>query len=276
MQWGPTVLAVRGAPRHAHGMALHVGTSGWQYDHWRGRFYPDSLRQDSWLPWFAERFATVESNSTFYRLPARSSFERWADRTPEDFVIAVKVSRYLTHVKRLGEPREPVERFLERARGLGLKLGPVLLQLPPHLHADTGRLRATLEQFPPGIRVAVEFRHDSWWTSETEDALRRYGAALCHADRRGPKSPNWVTAVWGYLRFHQGAAAPPSCYGRAALATWVQRIGDWWSADADVFAYFNNDGHACALANAVTFARLASRAGLHPTRVPDPRSIRVD
>jgi uncharacterized protein YecE (DUF72 family) len=262
------------------GMPLFIGTSGWQYDHWKRRFYPQDkpnrVPQRAWLEFYAARFATVESNNAFYNLPERKVFEAWRQRTPEDFVMAVKVSRYLTHIKKLNEPKEPVERFVERARGLGDKLGPALLQLPPQLGKDLGRLRETLEAFPKDMRVAVEFRHVSWWTDEVRALLEEFGAALCLADRYRPISPVWRTTDWTYVRFHSGRGSPPGCYGYAALRAWAQRIRDTWPASADAFIYFNNDFHACALANAVTFARLAEGAGLYPTRVPPMSDITVD
>src|SRR5207247_1496070 len=147
-----------------------------------------------WLEFFADRFATVESNNAFYRLPEAEVFAAWARRTPDDFVMAVKVSRFLTHVKRLLEPEEPVRRFVERARHLGPKLGPALLQLPPDLAADPARLERTLVEFPKAIRVAVEFRHPSWETEEVRRILAAHGAALCLADRRRPLRPIWSTA----------------------------------------------------------------------------------
>ena len=140
-------------------MVVRIGTSGWQYRDWRGPFYPDKLAQARWLESYAERFATCESNNAFYRLPERSTFEAWAARTPPDFDLAVKMSRYLTHILRLREPAEPVERFLERACGLGRKLGPVLLQLPPSLEAEPEPLDDVLRRLTPHVRVAVEFRH---------------------------------------------------------------------------------------------------------------------
>ncbi|MGN9778377.1 DUF72 domain-containing protein [Micromonospora sp. H33] len=141
-----------------------VGTSGWQYRDWRGRFYPDRLPQRLWLEHFAARFATVEVNNAFYRLPERDTFAAWRARTPDDFCVTVKMSRYLTHIKRLRDPAEPVARFLGRATALGDRLGPVLLQLPPNLPADPDTLDATLRRFPADVRVAVEPRHPSWWT----------------------------------------------------------------------------------------------------------------
>ncbi len=246
---------------------VHIGTSGWQYRDWRGPFYPIGLPLERWLEHYAARFATVESNNAFYRLPERATFEGWAARTPLDFVMAVKMSRYLTHVLRLRDPDQPVERFVDRVAGLGSKLGPVLLQLPPNLAADTARLDRVLDRIPPAIRVAVEFRHASWWTDETRRLLARRGAALCLADRRGPVSPLWRTADWTYVRFHEGRAAPRPCYGSAALAAWAERLAGLWRPDEDVYVYFNNDPRACAAANAVGFARRAARAGLRPRRV---------
>jgi uncharacterized protein YecE (DUF72 family) len=143
-----------------------VGTSGWQYRDWRGRFYPEPLAQRAWLEHYASRFAVVESNNAFYRLPEPRTFADWARRTPDDFVMAVKASRFLTHVRRLREPEEPVRRLLDHAGHLGAKLGPVLLQLPPTLRADPDALDRCLACFGPPLRVAVEPRHPSWFSEE--------------------------------------------------------------------------------------------------------------
>jgi len=256
-------------------MPLLIGTSGWQYRHWRETFYPRGLAQRTWLEFYADRFATVESNAAFYRLPEKGTFESWAERTPDDFVWAVKVSRFLTHIRRLAEPAEPVQRFAARASGLGRKLGPALLQLPPQFKRDDDRLDETLAQFPSSLRVAVEFRHPSWWGDEVRRILERHGAALCWADRSGPRTPLWMTTDWAYLRFHHGRANPRSCYGRQALKSWVERLTDAVSARTDTYVYFNNDAHACALRDAIVFARLARHADLEPTRVPRPREVRL-
>jgi uncharacterized protein YecE (DUF72 family) len=256
-------------------MSVRIGTSGWQYRDWAGSFYPAGLAQRGWLESYAERFATVESNNAFYRLPERRIFEAWAERTPPDFLMAVKVSRYLTHIKRLAEPEEPVARFVERVAGLGDKLGPVLLQLPPQLRCDIGRLERTLDRFPAAMKVAVEFRHSTWFVDDVRRLLTERGVALCLADRRKPLTPLWRTTDWTYLRFHEGRAAPRPCYGRQALATWARRLADGWSPDEDVWVYFNNDPNACAPWDAARFARLVRRVGLRPTRVPAPRTIRV-
>jgi uncharacterized protein YecE (DUF72 family) len=250
-------------------MPVLVGTSGWQYRDWRGVLYPPGVAQRGWLEYYAARYATVENNASFYRLPSRETFAGWRARTPEGFVMAVKASRYLTHVRRLRDPAEPVERLLAAAAGLGDRLGPVLLQLPPNLAADAAALDACLAEFARfpgpaghGVRVAVEPRHPSWWTGETRQVLERYGAALCWADRLGrPVTPLWRTAGWGYLRFHEGAARPWPRYGGQALASWARRVTEGWPDGADVFAYFNNDQGGAALADVAAFATALRREG---------------
>jgi uncharacterized protein YecE (DUF72 family) len=249
---------------------LRVGTSGWQYKHWKGRFYPRDLPNRAWLEHYAARFATVEVNNTFYRLPPRDTFVAWAKRVADDFVVTVKASRYLTHIRRLRDPQEPVKRLLDCAEGLGTRLGPVLVQLPPGLTADAERLDATLREFGQRVRVAVEPRHPTWFVDDVRRVLERHNAALCLADRGSrPITPEWATADWGYVRFHFGRAQPPSCYGRGALEGWVERIGACWPRNAEVFAYFNNDGNGCAVRDAVVFAHLAHAHGFDTTRVPE-------
>ncbi len=247
---------------------LSIGTSGWQYRDWRPprgadqarhHLYPAGLPQRLWLEHFVTRFPTVEVNNAFYRLPERSTFEQWRARTPADFCFAVKMSRYLTHVKRLREPAEPVARFLDRATGLGDKLGPVLIQLPPTLRADLAALDETLAQFPAGVRVVVEPRHDTWFTDDCRRLLERYGAALCWADRKGrPLGPLWTTAGFGYLRLHEGRAKPWPRYGRTALKSWLERL----SGIPEAYVYFNNDPGGAAVVDAAamtTMARSLSR-----------------
>jgi len=254
---------------------VHIGTSGFLYEHWRGRFYPPASR-GSELEWFSARFDTVELNVTFYRMPARATFRSWEGRVPANFVFAVKASRYLTHVLRLREPAEPVAYLLERAKELGSHLGPILLQLPPDMPADLGRLEATLDAFPPTIRVAVEPRHASWYTEDLRRMLVRHQAALCLADRRGPLMPAWRTADWGYLRFHGGRARPASCYSEAAMATWADSIRDMWDNDSTVYAYFNNDHAGCALRDAAVLGRLLVERGVPVGRLPDVPDDVVD
>ena len=254
---------------------LWIGTSGWQYQDWRESFYPKGVAQREWLAFYAERFATVELNNSFYRLPEKANFARWRDQTTDDFVFAVKMSRFLTHLRRLRDPEAPINLFMERAAGLGEKLGPILIQLPPRMPADVERLNAALDRFPKHVRVAVEFRDDSWFEDPVRAVLERHGAALCLADSPHRKTPTWRTTDWGFVRFHEGRALPIPCYGEQALATWAQRIASLWPPEADVFCYFNNDFRACAVRDAITFASLGQQAGLQPSRVPAVQAVRV-
>ena len=264
-------------------MPVLVGTSGWQYRDWRGVLYPPGVAQRGWLEYYAGHFRTVENNASFYRLPSAETFAGWRAKTPDGFVMAVKASRYLTHIRRLRDPAEPVERLLRAAAGLGGRLGPVLLQLPPTMPADAGALDECLREFEragraqalgpggQGVRVTVEFRHESWWAPDIRLLLERHGAALCWADRLGrPITPLWRTADWGYLRFHEGAAEPWPRYGAQALRSWARRIAAEWPDDADVFAYFNNDQGGAALHDAASFASIVRRAGrqVNGTAVP--------
>jgi uncharacterized protein YecE (DUF72 family) len=255
--------------------------------------YPAGAPQRRWLEHFASQFATVENNNAFYRLPARETFIQWRDRTPGDFVMAVKASRFLTHVMRLRDPAEPVARLLGAAAGLGDRLGPILLQLPPNLAAEPQRLDACLGEFGrhsagrSGARgagpangqtmagprapvlVAVEPRHESWWSDEVQQVLTRHHAALAWTDRLGhPLTPLWKTAAWGYLRFHEGAAHPWPRYGKRALTSWAERITRAWPADADVYVYFNNDQGGAALHDAAALAAVLRQAGRQVTRTP--------
>jgi uncharacterized protein YecE (DUF72 family) len=260
-------------------MPVLIGTSGWQYRDWRGGLYPAGVAQRRWLEHYASQYLTVENNNSFYRLPAAETFAGWRARTPADFVMAVKASRYLSHVRRLRDPAEPVSRLLGAAAALGPKLGPVLLQLPPTFKAAPTLLDACLTEFRrarlPGrrrVRVVVEPRHDSWWTEEVRQVLAAHDAALCWADRLGrPVSPLWRTADWGYLRLHEGAAQPWPRYGERALSSWAQRIAGTWPDDADVFVFFNNDPGGAAVRDAAAFASLAGQAGRRVSRtaVPD-------
>jgi uncharacterized protein YecE (DUF72 family) len=248
-----------------------AGTSGWQYRDWRGAFYPADVPQRRWLEYYARQFATVENNGTFYRLPSRETFASWRERVTDDFVMTVKASRYLTHVRRLRDPAGPVSRLLEAAAGLGDRLGPVLLQLPPDLRAVPQLLAECLRRFPPAVRVAVEPRHDSWWTDEVRDVLTAANAALCWADRQGSAvTPLWRTADWGYLRLHEGDGAPWPGYREATLSTWAERITAAWAGQSDVFVYFNNDQNGAAPHDAARLASAVARHGGHPARVWKP------
>jgi uncharacterized protein YecE (DUF72 family) len=262
-------------PGYDGNVPVLIGTSGWQYAHWTRVFYPADLPQRRWLEHHAALFQTVEVNNAFYRLPERRVFEQWAARTPADYVITVKASRFLSHIKRLKDPQEPVQRLMDRVAGLGDKLGAVLLQLPPTLAVDIARLDETLEHFPAGTRVAVEPRHDSWWTVDVEAVLRDRGAALVWADRGSrPIAPLWRTTDWGYLRLHAGGGEPSIWpYDEAVLAGWADRIAETYGDDEVVYVYTNNDPEAAALRDAVTLGRLLRERGRTVGRIPTMEQV---
>lgn len=235
---------------------LRVGCSGWSYDHWRDVVYPHGLPASRRLEHYSTLFDTVEVNATFYRLPKRETVAAWADETPPGFLFAVKASRYLTHVKRLTDLGSGAERLLEAIAPLSEtgKLGPLLWQLPETFARHDDRLAAALERLPPG-RHAFEFRHPSWFCSEVEALLQAYGAALVIADHpERPFQTRTLTAGWTYVRFHYGSGGEGR-YAEAELREWAGAI-EGWLARGDVYAYFNNDWRAHAVANALTLRRL--------------------
>jgi uncharacterized protein YecE (DUF72 family) len=244
-------------------MEAWIGTSGWTYGHWRDRVYPYGLPQREWLPWYATRFPTVELNASFYRLPTPAMVDRWRSVTPPGFRFAVKLSRYITHVRRLRDVSDELARFLEIAGGLGDRFGPLLVQLPPTFPRDDTSLDAFLRLVPTGVAVAVEFRHRSWAHPAIAERLRSAGSAWVLADRPYARVPLTVTADWSYVRFHQGAEGSP-WYPRAKLVRWADRL-----ARLDIrtlYAYFNNDPDGAAFANAEVFAALLADRGVQVLR----------
>jgi uncharacterized protein YecE (DUF72 family) len=231
--------------------ALWIGTSGWVYKHWLGVFYPDKTPGEKLLPFYAERFPTVEVNFSYYRLPERSVFEGWREQTPPHFLFAVKGSRYLTHLKKLKDPEQPLERLLHSAGGLHEKLGPILFQFPRWWSVNLERLR----QFLQGLeaysdqRYAFEFRHRSWLAPEVYDLLRCHDAALCLPVGWDIPLEVRLTASWTYIRFHAGAEGAIS-FSDEELVTWASRIRAFLDQDIDTYAYFNNDALGCAISDA--------------------------
>ncbi len=244
------------AARAARPHGLLVGCSGWNYPAWRESFYPKGLPARLWLEHYAQRFRTVEVNNTFYRLPQRTAVEHWAKQTPPDFVFAVKASRYLTHVKRLGTVAEGWQRFHERIEPLidAGKLGPVLWQLPANFRCDLARLQAALDQLPDGMHC-FEFRHPSWFNDDVYSVLRQAGSALVIGDHpERPFQPHELTADWTFVRFHHGGRGRGGNYSKTELETWARRIARW-RRSVDVYAYFNNDWETYAVRNALALRR---------------------
>jgi uncharacterized protein YecE (DUF72 family) len=249
-------------------MQAHVGTSGWQYSDWKGLFYPSGLPQHEWLAHFSERFPTVEVNNTFYMLPKPETFAKWREGSAEGFTFVVKANRYITHIRRLRDCREPLQRFWAHARRLGRKLGPVLFQLPPNLKADVALLESFLKLLPRSMRVAFEFRHPSWDDEEVRAALDARGCALVIADRPGDRPRKDVTGGWTYFRFHQGRLAVPG-YTRAKLARYADALAGMDVTEAWVF--FNNDPQGAAVRDARTFTELLEERSVS-VRGPAPES----
>jgi uncharacterized protein YecE (DUF72 family) len=239
---------------------MAIGCSGWNYSHWRdGVFYPPRLPSDRWLEFYAERFDTVEVNSSFYRLPRRETVARWAATAPEGFTFAVKVSRYVTHIRRLREAGEHLRILLDRIDPLvgTPKLGPLLWQLPASFRRDDARLRAALDELPTSLRHAFEFRHESWFDDDVLRLLREHGVALVIADspRTNRFQSRELTAGFVYVRLHHGTRGRRGNYSRSELADWAVQV-DEWSRRGDVFVYFNNDWEGFAPANAATLRTL--------------------
>jgi uncharacterized protein YecE (DUF72 family) len=235
---------------------VRVGCSGWQYADWRGSFYPQREPQRRWLELYAERFDTVEVNSTFYRLPRRDAVAGWVKQTPDGFTFTVKASRYLTHIKRLTDLGDGVARFYERIEPLveAGRLGPVLWQLPGNFHRDDARLQAWLQALPSGLHT-IEFRHPSWFAPPVMRALRRHQVALTIGDHpERPFQTHQATASWRFVRFHYGARGRAGNYSATEIETWARRIAQWRRREA-VWAYFNNDWRGFAPANARLLAR---------------------
>ncbi len=235
---------------------VRVGCSGWNYDDWRGRLYPEGTPRSRWLEVYAARFDTVEVNATFYRLPSRDAVARWVSQTPDGFVFAVKASRYLTHVKRLAGVSDGIARFYERLEPLldAGRLGPVLWQLPETFHRDDQRLALWLAALPAG-KHTIEFRHPSWFVPDVLRALRVHRVALTIGDHpERPFQSYQDTATWRFVRFHYGARGRHGNYSATEIETWGRRIAQWRRTH-EVFAYFNNDWRGFAPANALQLRR---------------------
>jgi uncharacterized protein YecE (DUF72 family) len=230
-------------------MAIRIGTSGWVYPHWREIFYPAELSQKDWFGFYADRFDTVEINNTFYRLPAETAFAKWRVQAPPGFLYAVKASRFLTHLKKLKDPEQPLQTFIEHAALLGGTLGPILYQLPPRWRANLPRLADFLALLPKDYAHVIEFRDPSWLIDEVFQLMERYRVSHCMHDMAPLQVPCRVTADPVYIRLH-GDPAHGGDYQPATLDTWARRIDDWQHQGLDIFVYFNNDSNGYAINNA--------------------------
>lgn len=270
---------------------IRIGTSGWHYDDWSGRFYPAGLPKSKWFEYYSGHFDTVEVNNTFYQLPKEKTFGNWRKQAPKNFLFTLKANRYITHVKRLKEPKEPLERFFERANLLQEHLGPVLYQLPPGFHKDLSRLKSFLQalqlvilngaqrseeslprrlgsSFASGklkrpaernkdlTKAIFEFRHESWFSQDTYDLLKEFNAAFCIHDLVSIPTPRVITSDIIYIRFHGPTGKYAGNYSKSALQNWAKWIKDNLKGKKALYAYFNNDYNAYAIKNAKTLKEL--------------------
>ncbi|NMT63878.1 DUF72 domain-containing protein [Marinobacter orientalis] len=226
---------------------IRIGTSGWNFDSWRGSFYPEGLGAEGLLQEYARSFDTVELNNSFYQLPDKTSVNGWLEAAPGGFLFSVKASRYLTHMKKLKDAGEGLDRFLAAVEPFGSKLGPLIFQLPPRWRVNVSRLTEFLDQLPPDYRYAFEFRDTSWLCDEVYEVLTKYNAALCYYDYKGYRSPPVATADFVYARLHgPEEEAYTGSYDGRALAGFARRFVNWEQEGRDVFCYFDNDDKACA------------------------------
>ena len=246
---------------------IRIGTSGWVYKHWRTKFYPDEIKPGQYLNFYAEEFDTAEINYSFYKLPSQENYLDWANQVGDDFVFAVKGSRYLTHMKKLKDPTDPWRRIYSTAGCLGNKLGPILMQFPARWLKNTERLEEFLQctkdnKIPDEtlVRLAFEFRDESWFCKEVYALLEKYDAALCIADSLKFIRKDVVTTDFTYIRYHGRTPIYAANYSTAELRNESKKIAKFAANGIDVYAYFNNDGQAHAIKNARKIKEMLSIA----------------
>lgn len=239
---------------------IRIGCSGWNYKHWRERFYPKSVPVSRWFAFYAETFDTVEINNSFYMLPKAETFDKWRDQAPPGFRYAMKANRFLTQAKKLKDCEEPLERMMPLFRRLGDTLGPILYQLPPRLKLNLERLESFLQLVPKDVTNVFEFREKSWYVPETLALLERYGASFCVHDMPDSASDRWATGPVAYLRFHGGEGRYWGRYSDEGLLSWTDWIVEQAKAGRQVWAYFNNDIDAHAIHDAQTLKSMVRQA----------------
>jgi uncharacterized protein YecE (DUF72 family) len=229
-----------------------IGTSGWHYAHWKGPFYPEGIKASRMLEFYTDHFRTVEINNSFYRLPEKKTLTSWHDQVPGDFVFAVKASRYITHMKKLRDPRRATKRFLKRVETLGDRIGPILFQLPPRWKFNPERLELFLDALPSDFKYALEFRDPTWFDQRAYDLLENYGVAFCIYELAGFLSPRRVTADFVYVRLHGPTQNRyEGSYSERTLASWTSAFSNWSRRGKRVYCYFDNDQAGYAPKNAL-------------------------
>ena len=234
---------------------INIGTSGWSYKHWHGTFYPEETKTKDQFSYYIKHFNTVEINNTFYTLPKKETFQNWKNNVSDDFTYVVKASRYITHMKKLHDPKQSTAIFLEHAAILGEKLGAILFQLPPSMKADIKILSDFLVQLPTTIRYVFEFRNSSWYQKNIYHLLQKHNCAFCIYELDGHLSPIEITADFVYLRLHGPGKKYQGNYDDKTLNKWA-RLCEKWLKTKDVFVYFDNDEKGYAAFNAIRLKEL--------------------
>jgi uncharacterized protein YecE (DUF72 family) len=237
---------------------IRIGCSGWNYRHWRGHFYPEGLPVKRWFEHYAAHFDTVEINASFYRLPTADIFCRWRDQAPPGFRYAVKAPRFITHMRKLLGCDEGMAEFLERARNLGDRLGPILYQLPPRWRFNSERLKSFLKLLPRDLSHVFEFREPSWLADEVLALLDQHGVGFCAHDMPGQPTQRAATGAIAYVRFHGAEDKYRGRYSAESLTSWAEWMVGQEASGRDIWVYFNNDIHAHAIADAKALVALTN------------------
>jgi uncharacterized protein YecE (DUF72 family) len=231
--------------------SIHIGTSGWHYEHWERVFYPKNISKEDFLSYYSQKLQTVEINNTFYQIPEKKTLSNWRKTVPGNFIFSVKASRYITHMKKLKDPSEPVTNLFERLEALKDKLGPILFQLPPRWKCNSERLSSFLEQLPREYKYTFEFRDPSWFKEETYDILRNNNAAFCMYDFDRRLSPKIITSDFIYIRLHGPEGKYRGEYSRQNLTGWAGVFSSWAKQGKEIYCYFDNDEKGYAVRNAI-------------------------
>jgi uncharacterized protein YecE (DUF72 family) len=246
----------------AGGINIFAGTSGWNYRHWKGPFYPEDIKDREMLEFYGRSFSTVELNNSFYHLPTEKSVLNWRDSTPDNFIFAVKASRFITHIKRLKDCEEPVKTLLDRMGSLDKKLGPILFQTPPGLKFDPGKLKEFISVLPKKFRYVFEFRNTGWVNDETYKILADNGLTFCVYDFNGYFTPREITSDLVYFRLHGPAGKYAGSYPDSFLSELTAAFRKYAREGRAVFCYFDNDYEGYAALNALTLKGLIEKAGV--------------
>ncbi len=237
---------------------LYIGTSGWNYKHWKTKFYPEDLKQKEWLKFYSEELKSVEINNSFYQLPDIKTFKTWKDITSKNFTFSIKGSRYITHMKKLKAPKTSSRKLFTRIKYLRNKLGPVLFQLPPGWGYNGDRFQNFIEAMPDNYRYTYEFRNKEWWNDEVLELLKDHNAAFCIYELAGTLAPKEVTADFVYIRLHGPDGKYQGNYSKKQLSGWAGAISAWQNNNKDVYIYFDNDDSGYAVKNARELQQMLS------------------